>query len=905
MNNLIELINILHVQKILNNYNFSDLDLSIIKKSKIDKYLKKCLDILNINKKIYENLYQESKNFLETKYHSENLITHLYTVGYLCAIFSSKFNIDEEYAFKLGFFHDIGKPFAKKMISTKKRNINIYTGHSQVGDNICNHLNLDKEICWCTSFHMCCCSHNRSFEKTFDMISSYQCITFEKEINIDKYLNSYACLIISDTLGRLSNNCEHLLTSYNYSQKWLKKFREKIKNNYIEESVKELSLIYPNNSIIILTLGHSGFGKTTFSEKIKNFCYENKISVKHAERDHCYYMVYSKIKNISFEDAKKINYNIVYSYLIDNDLKKDVQKNWVEKLNEILDSNCRIKIIDSIQLMYTNAWKGTIESLSEDAKSNYFKNIKFGYYGFPLSIYEIDYIPKTNIFEIIPRPVNDSFSYPTLNLEINDYDSFSFENIDIGYGNYDFIKNSISNYLKYNKGYINKNQVHIIKLLQNNKSIANKDDICNTIINAFPKGIINTSIDIEHDNISIIRFSYRDGMQIFNGPSRDYRGENLIYDYKKNEYYVARASLPVFVDYENIENDTLVCNMITQKNKYKILPKFDGSLFVLTFIKKDTKQYQLLKKIIGIISNDCYIDNYRGLWCFGSKSLMFTKDQNGKSGVLSRINKSIEGSYKDKHIFIEKCYNEIVNNKLLDYDNISLCFESIEENPTSELTVKYDKSFCPFLGFILMKNNNKEILLPENLKYISPYATIHTFETWEEVIKFKDDGHKRLLDGSLDDEPEGYVVWIDNTNIGIKLKHLEYYAAHKPYKPRNYEMANEIENSEKYKKLKGRLIKFRYKPPLIDILNENFFQLLEILKDKRKNLYTKKEWAKYWYEKKNLEETLKIFININNIINEYYPPLSNKLLNKQFGILMDYFINNNNYIEFIINKYLT
>ena len=119
MNNLIELINILHVQKILNNYNFSDLDLSIIKKSKIDKYLKKCLDILNINKKIYENLYQESKNFLETKYHSENLITHLYTVGYLCAIFSSKFNIDEEYAFKLGFFHDIGKPFAKKMISTK------------------------------------------------------------------------------------------------------------------------------------------------------------------------------------------------------------------------------------------------------------------------------------------------------------------------------------------------------------------------------------------------------------------------------------------------------------------------------------------------------------------------------------------------------------------------------------------------------------------------------------------------------------------------------------------------------------------------------------------------------------------------------------------------------------------
>jgi len=904
MNNLVELINYQHVNNIINNYNFDELGLNIIKKSQIDKYLQSCLDILNNNKKIYDSLYQESKDFLVTKYHAENLITHLYTVGYLCAILSSKFNIDEEFAFKLGFFHDIGKPFAKKSIVSKKKNINIYTGHSQVGDNICHHLNLDKEICWCTTFHMCSCSHNKPFEKNFDIISSLQCITFEQEGNIEKYLNSYGCLIIADTLGRLSDNCEKLLNSYNYSQKWLKCFKNKIKENFIEESVEKLSTIYPNNSIIILTLGHSGFGKTTFSEKIKNYCYENKISIKHAERDNSYYMVYSKMKNISFDEAKLIDYNIVYNFIQENDFKKDVQKNWVERLNEILDSNCRIKIIDSIQLMYTSAWKGTIESLSEDAKSSYFKNIKFGYYGFPLSIYNIDYIPKTKVFEVIPRPSNDSFSYPTLNSEINDYELFSYENIDIGYGNYDYIKNSISNYLKFNKGFINRNQVHIIKLLENEK-ISNKEDVRNIIYNKFPKGIINTNIDIDYNNISIIRFSYRDGMQIFNGPSRDYRGESLIYDHNKKEYFIARASLPVFVDYENIENDTLACEMIKENNIYKVLPKFDGSLFVLTFIKKDTNQYNILKKIIDKIPNDCYIDNYRGLWCFGSKSLMFTKDQNEKGGVLSRIIKSIEGSYKDKYIFIEKCYNELVNKKLLDYENISLCFEAIDENPTAELTVKYDKSFCPFLGFILMKNNIKEIVLPEDIKFISPIAEIQTFNNWNDVLKFKDDAHQRLLDGSLEDEPEGYVVWINNTNIGIKLKHFEYYAAHKPYKGRNYEMANKIENSEEYEKLKERLIKFRFKPPLNDILNEHFTEIIEILKEKKKMLDTKKQWAQYVFEKKCLDETLKIFININNIINEYYSQLTNKFLNKQFSILMDYFLNDENYIDHIIKKYLT
>ena len=70
-------------------------------------------------------------------------------------------------------------------------------------------------------------------------------------------------------------------------------------------------------------------------------------------------------------------------------------------------------------------------------------------------------------------------------------------------------------------------------------------------------------------------------------------------------------------------------------------------------------------------------------------------------------------------------------------------------------------------------------------------------------------------------------------------------------------------------------------------------------------LDTKKQWAQHVFEKQCLDETLKIFININYIINEHYSQLTNKFLNKQFNILMDYFLNDENYIDHVIKKYLT
>lgn len=909
MNNLLKLINYQDIEKILNNYNLDELELIKPDKENIKLYLNNCLEILKKNDKIYNGIYFESKNYIKTKYHSENLITHLYSVGYLCSIFAQKFNLDQEFAFKLGFFHDIGKPWAKKIISNKKKKIHIHTGHAQVGENICNYLNLDDEICWTTSFHMCSCSHNKSLIDNFEYISSLKYISFDEKQDIQKYINSYACLTLSDTLGRLGDYelTKNLINSYNHSVKWLEKINNDLINkhiNYIENGVLKLSKIYPNNSIIILTLGHSGFGKSTFAKNIIDYCKINNITVSYAERDLSYYETYSLKNNLSIEESLQVDYKIVYSFIEKNDLKKEVQSNWVNKLNKVLDMNTSIKIIDSVQVMYPHAWKSTIESLSEDAKSIYLKNLKIGYYGFPMSLYDIEYVSKTGSYEIIPRPDNDGYTYPNLNSEV-DNKLINLENIDIGYGNIKYILNSMINYLKYYKMDINYNQIHIIEIL-NKEKLKNKDELINKIVDSFPKNIINTSIDVNYYNLFLIRFHYKDGMQIFNGPSRDYRGESLLFNDKTKNYYIGRASLPVFVDYENIRNDIIALNMIKEENKFHILPKFDGSLFVLTFIKKNTEEYNLLKQLINFVDENSYIDNYRGLWCFGSKSLMFAKNQNGITGILSRIHNSIENSYQDKYMFIEKCYKELDNKKLLNYDNISLCFESIDENPSSELTVKYDKSFCPFLCFVLMKDFKKKIILPDNLKYLNPYAKVNTFNNWEDVLKFKEEGHNNLLNGCLEEEPEGYVVWINNSNIGIKLKHFEYYAAHKPYKEKNLKMCNEIQSLEKYKKLKERLIKFKDKPKLDNIL-ENLNPIIDKLKENKLMINTKKSWALYWREKENITLILKEFIETNKIINNNYPQLKDKLLNKQYGIIMYYYdddFTNNEYINNIVNKFL-
>jgi hypothetical protein len=224
-------------------------------------------------------------------------------------------------------------------------------------------------------------------------------------------------------------------------------------------------------------------------------------------------------------------------------------------------------------------------------------------------------------------------------------------------------------------------------------------------------------------------------MQIFHGSSRDYRGETILFNSSKLEYYIGRVSLPVFSDYSDLRKDPGVKDILTNGtcDRFHIIPKFDGSLFVLALIKSGTPEHSIVSKLLHLVDSKSYVSNELGIWCFGSKGCMFAKDQYGDRGVLSSILNSIKASYGDVGNFISVVSNEIKSNGFIDiYKNISLCFEAIDLIPNPVLTVDYGRAFCPFLCWVVWDGVKKNIIIPQNILYLNPVAEITEVDTWDD-----------------------------------------------------------------------------------------------------------------------------------------------------------------------------
>ena len=909
---LINLINIDVVNKIIFDSDIKNhIDIMKFDKNQIDDYLKICLEKIYLKPKLFEQFKKESENNVETKYHKENLITHLYCVGWICTLFSDKFNLNPQYSFELGFFHDIGKPWAKKYIQTKKKIISTSKGHAQIGENICNELGLDSKICWCVSNHMCSCCHENNSNTHWEYIGSLQCISLNSKLfnqEILLYASSLACLMIGDDLGRLGEEKKNIPNIILHSDTWLKWFKEMIdKFNPIKQSVKFLGTLHPDNSIIIQMYGHSGFGKSTTANKIISFLKDNGISWEYAERDKSYYSVYSNEIGSSIDEVyQQVNYKTVYNYIDSNDLKYKVQANWIEQLNSILDSDSKVKIIDTVQLLYPKSWELTLESLCPDAYSVWASSIKLGYYGFPQSLYCREFEPKTGKYELIPRDVSDGLTWPNINSELDRGQKFSPNLIDIAYGSVEFLLNSIQNYYIWSKLYAPEKQVHLSQMLkQIEKSKLTSKYIQEYIQKQFPPGIVTVNEELNYYSTHLIRFGYKDGMQIFHGPSRDYRGETLLFDSSTLNYYIGRISLPVFPDYSDLRKDPAAQELIKTCNTFHIVPKFDGSMFVLSLIKINTSEYLLIKKLLPQVNKQSWYENKLGIWCFGSKGCMFAKNQYDDRGVLSRIINSICASYQSVDNFINKITMELELNLFVDiYESMSLVFEAIDKIPTNELTVDYGRAFCPFLCWIVWDGYKKNVILPNNIIHLNPIAQIITVDSWDKVIQYKEQAHLRLLEGSEIDEPEGYVVWLSDTNIGVKLKHVEYYVAHKPYSKKNIQMAKHIEFSDEYSKLRPRLIKFKPKPSLTILIGKNLDYILDLFLDNYKYLNSKKNWAIFWKNDINIRQINEILEIIESDITIYYPQFKNSLKDRGFSLAMDYFDKRDDWTKYLFSKYL-
>lgn len=917
------------------------------------------LKSLNLPQNIYDSIIDANDNkIVKTKFHNESLLEHLLACADNCVLLSKLFGVNFQLAYWCGFLHDIGKPFAMKNYERKGRTDKkqFFIGHAQLGSYLINRLifpeNLGlsasqfQSLLFVVDNHMCCLSHSsKNNEKDLKFLGAKLGTHLFKlglpngsQSEREEAIRLSFLLFTCDELSRISETEIDQKSLIETNFEMMNYF---LKNLVIENSERISPILnikkIDNDKIIILPLGISETGKSTFSKKIKE-TFSDKYEVAIVERDDCYYEVYenniNKFNNTDhkfdgIKDSTKspcdlersnVKYQMVYQILKNDNLSDKVQELWINKLNNALDSSAQIIIIDTVQTLYEKAWSESVKALSEDARESYYNSLKVAMYLFPqkqlgVDFYHkcVDYQTETNKYHY---PLS-SFTFPDINLERGGSDN---DIIDIGTGVESQVINIINNYMT--KMELPKiEQVGMLDLIKKYGGLKEA-------LKTFPKGLIFTTREFENKNIELTTITYEDGMQNFKLETRDYRGETILYDKNTKEYFLARGSLPIFPDYNSIEKDVLtfpyikghehlfnnekLSRKIRNSNievipdgKYELVltPKYDGSLMNITFINKTSKIFNLLNDNLpsGDIEKTKIIRTKDGLFIIGSKNrfialppvdITFLRCMNGVIGCMSNLIYNLTMRY-------------IINPK--ETENITFHFEAIGDNLNNFLTVYYDDFRPKLLGYtIFNEGGNKNFKLP-NPKYIELMINVNikSFDDFEQLFEYINKKEHELLEGSSEVEPEGYVIHIfDHNNavwLPIKYKHDFYYMAHKPYSKRYVSKIDEFRSDKKYELLRQRLLKFRNKKPLKDFVEEiiDNFDIINKINSliEGKEFPTKKDWVLFWQSKKNeLDDISKIFITSTK---EFYPDFKIKILNIIYT-LFEIEINKNN----LLNKIL-
>jgi hypothetical protein len=344
-----------------------------------------------------------------------------------------------------------------------------------------------------------------------------------------------------------------------------------------------------------------------------------------------------------------------------------------------------------------------------------------------------------------------------------------------------------------------------------------------------------------------------------------------------------------------------------------MVPKYDGSLFNLTYISNKYPIYPMLKELIdsniGKLPPKSYYEMPNGIFMIGSKGTVFSKNP-----VNERIHNSICGSYNSVEEFLNIA-SEYLNSELFDLSKqiVNLHFEAIDTIPTPELTVYYGKAWCPFFGITIydINTNTKTFKLPldeyvnkDICRFKSVAEIFDCQNDWSNINKLYEDNYQKLLDGDQIIEPEGYVLHIFGSNgdwIPIKYKYKIYYTAHKPESKHNLTMALELTSNPKYKLICQRLAKFRAKPSIADLLDSSVDDIDKIREQiilaisnltKPANI-SKRDWALYWKDSSNINKLMEYFDNIKAKVSEHYDQYNIIDLTKTvFGLIMKLFDTN-------------
>lgn len=1000
---------IVHLNTILSNNNINIDQTELNKKICVCDNLLQLIFSPNKSLKLNEVFCQECDSHVQTKYHSEGLDTHLIATSLVAEnfgqIFYEKFKtyfdsiyVSNEIFIELcrtvGLFHDIGKPFARNIINEKKKHP-IYVGHAQLGTRLIDQINFEKDsfllekykICieWAINHHMCSCTHMGSIERNLPNIGIHMMMDLNKSIGITETIESNDLKIISfallsvlsyaDHLSRIAEDIEH----YNLNDTLKHSFELFTQLIEFDANISINSLLPEfNGKLILLNYGLSGSGKSFCANKIKEK-YQDKYDIIHIERDNTLYYVHEKF----IGPIGNLSYRQVYDNVYANN-KSNVQEQWIQDLCDGFESpqtkNGVIIIIDTVQLLFASQWNMTIESIknkSEEAYNIYINTPKIGFYSIPIHMFEKlldvndkisnNIVSKIGKFSILPDNSLKGLFWPNIYTEKSEKNIL--DNLAYGSGSFKLISNYINSYFDIqnkklsnfllNDNMQNNTQHNLVYLLNNiieQKQTKNVGEAFFHFMNQYldKSGghlrFISHRTEIENKDYQLITFTYDDGLQTFNGTTRDYRGEGVIYSKSENKFYYLRASLPVFPEMASVQKDTNVLPYLINSNlwdelenfanptyrKLKLqikpkeinglymVPKYDGSLFNLTFIHKLNIVYPMICALIDhniilsnakILSSSYYIVN-DGIFLMGSKGTILSKNP-----VNERIHNSILGSYDSIEQFLTIAQNYVKRDDLfgpnIDKQIITLHFEAIDAIPTPELTVYYGKAWCPFFGITIYNEvtNKKEFKLPLN-EYKGEWLCVADIYDcncdWSNVQNAYKTNYNKLLDGDQIVEPEGYVLHLfgsanNNTEwLPIKYKYKIYYTAHKPESKHNLEMALQLSSDSKYELVRQRLAKFREKMSVEQILSNQINTINEInniiklsvsklaetrqLETHAVKIVVKKDWAMYWKQNNNLNLLSVHFNTIKLSLMEHYEQYKNIEVNKSiFPFLMKLF----------------
>ena len=815
----------------------------------------------------------------------------------------------------VGLYHDLGKTFARVTPSNKQNKHPIYLGHAQLGSRLIDQIEFDnklinvhkKEIEWAINHHMCSCTHMHPIDENLNEIGIHMLMDLE----LEQMILSFALLSVlsyADHMARIAEDLsDHDTTivmehSFELFEKLLN-FRK----SFIDKPEQVHGLNDYNGTLTIVNYGLSGSGKSFFAKIVKSsFPNHNVIIV---ERDNALYEVYEKhfgtTESISYEEIyatikEKSNFDETDPSVIN--YTRLVQNQWIQNLADAYDTPMKgegnIVIIDTVQTLFPSQFSGTINSMrskSEEAYNNYINSTRIGYYSLPIHMFgdnipdSTSIISKTGKYFVLPDPSLKGFFFPSVFLEkekgkvkelSSDDENKMISTISYGSGSQKLLLKYIQSYFdiqsKKLATYVDKktdqkNLCYLLNKIISDHLLGNLEEIFNKFQSDYLNesngklSFISYKIEIENRDYQLVTFCYKDGLQSFNGTTRDYRGEAIMYDKLHNKFHYVRASLPVFPELSSIQKDskafpyitdiwdeiksfdnplfqTIKKNIVPKKiSKLYYVPKYDGSLFNLTYICKTNPIYQIINALVAEPKNKkkilstSYYNGENGIFLIGSKGTVFSKDP-----VNKRIHNAIQGSYGSVDPFLQIANDYVNKDTLFDLKNsiITLHFEAIDAIPSDELTVYYGRAWCPFFGITTYNSSTdkKNFTLPMN-EYKGNFLSVADIydcdSDWSKLRDINKSNFNKLLEGDQYIEPEGYVLHIKGENgewISVKDKYELYYTAHKPNSKHNLKMALELSSNPKYKLVCERLAKFRYKPSIKEILSTELVNEVDNIK---------------------------------------------------------------------------